>query len=255
MPNKKDRPRKERLDLLLVERKLVSTRSRATAMVLAGHVLVNEVPVTKAGEKVAWDAEIRLREPEIKYVSRGALKLKAALEAFCVSPLGRVAMDVGSSTGGFTEILLEQGAERVFAVDVGTNQLAWKIRNDHRVSVSENYNARNLDPLDFPGLISMAVMDVSFISVRLIIPSLIKIIVPGGDLIILFKPQFEVGREFIGDGGIVRDQIRARQALDELITWSEKFGLVHQGFITSPIQGTDGNTEYLSYWITPKIDV
>lgn len=247
--------KKERLDQLLVSKGLVSTRARAQAMILAGHVLVNDTPVTKSGEKVAEDATIRLREPEIQYVSRAALKLKAALEHFKVEIKNEVAIDVGASTGGFTEVLLESGVKKVFAVDVGTNQLHWKMRSDPRVVVMENYNARNLDPEHFPDAIRIAVMDVSFISVKLIIPALLKILQPESKLIVLFKPQFEVGREYIGDGGIVKDQERAKEVLQDLIRWSEELGLVHQGAMVSPIQGTDGNTEYLSYWITPKTNV
>ncbi|MBS1959333.1 MAG: TlyA family RNA methyltransferase [Bdellovibrionales bacterium] len=247
--------KKERIDVLLVSRGLVSTRARAQAMILAGHVLVNDTPVTKAGDRVAEDADIRLREPEMQYVSRGALKFKKAIEGFGLRVEGKNAIDVGSSTGGFTEVLLEQGALKVYAVDVGSNQLAWKIRNDARVVSMENYNARNLQREDFPDRLRIAVMDVSFISVRLIIPSLLKILEPGSDLVVLFKPQFEVGREHICDGGIVRNQEAAKKTLDDLIEWSKSFGLAHQGTITSPIQGTDGNTEYLSYWITPKSNI
>jgi 23S rRNA (cytidine1920-2'-O)/16S rRNA (cytidine1409-2'-O)-methyltransferase len=250
MPSKK-----ERLDVLLVDRGLATTRSRAAAMILAGNVLVNDTPVSKAGEKVAIDASIRLREPEMQYVSRGALKLKAALEHFQLDVRGRVAIDVGASTGGFSEILLENGVTRVYAVDVGTNQLAWKIRNDPRVISLEKYNARNLEPADFPDPLGVAVMDVSFISVRLIIPSLLRVLQPGAIIVILFKPQFEVGPEHVGDGGIVRDQEYAQRVLQQLIEWTTTLGLSHQGVMPSPIQGTDGNTEYLAYWIAPKSNV
>lgn len=247
--------KKERLDVLLVNRGLATTRTRAAAMILAGNVLVNDVPVTKAGEKVAESAVIRLREPELQYVSRGALKLQAALTEFKINVTGMTAIDVGASTGGFSEVLLGNGVTKVYAVDVGTNQLAWKLRSDPRVVVMEKYNARKLQKADFPDQISVAVMDVSFISVRLIIPSLLDILEPGAIIVILFKPQFEVGPEFVGDGGIVRDQNQAKRVLQELISWTESLGLLHQGVIASPIQGTDGNTEYLSYWISPKSNV
>ncbi len=241
--------KKERIDKLLVDLGLVSTRARAQAMVLAGNVIVNDVPVTKSGTLVAHEAHIRLREPELKYVSRGALKLKGALQQFQVSCDGKIAFDIGSSTGGFTEVLLEEGAKKVFAVDAGTNQLAWKLRSDPRVISRENYNARNLKFEDFQERGSVLVMDVSFISIRLILPALQVILAPQADLVVLFKPQFEVGREWIEEGGIVRDQSHAKQVMSETIEWATAIGLKHLGTIESPIQGTDGNIEYLIHWI------
>jgi 23S rRNA (cytidine1920-2'-O)/16S rRNA (cytidine1409-2'-O)-methyltransferase len=238
----------ERLDKLLVEQGLVSTRARAQAMILAGHVLVNDEPVTKAGTLVSLEATLRLKEPELKYVSRGALKLKGALETFQVSVKDKLAIDVGASTGGFTEVLLEQGAIRVYTVDVGTNQLAWKIRSDARVEVRENYNARFLKKEDFNAEFEIVVMDVSFISIRLILPALDAVTKPGADYLILFKPQFEVGRDHIGEGGIVRDQEQAQKVLQETIEWAKMIGLQSMGIIDSPILGTDGNHEYLIHW-------
>jgi 23S rRNA (cytidine1920-2'-O)/16S rRNA (cytidine1409-2'-O)-methyltransferase len=238
----------ERLDKLLVERALVSTRARAQAMILAGHVLVNDEPVTKAGTAVAIDAEIRLKEPELKYVSRGALKLKGAIEQFQVVIDGRLAIDVGASTGGFTEVLLEGGATQVYTVDVGTNQLAWKIRSDPRVVARENYNARYLNRDDFNQIFDVVVMDVSFISIRLILPALQLVTQSGTDFLVLFKPQFEVGREFIGEGGIVNDQLQAQKVLQDIIDWSHSLGLTFLGKMESPILGTDGNHEYLIHW-------
>lgn len=238
----------KRLDLELVKRGLVSTRARAQAMILAGHVLVNDQPVTKAGTSIQDDDQIRLREPELKYVSRGALKLKGALEQFDVSVEGLVALDVGASTGGFTEVLLERGAKKVYAIDVGTNQLAWKIRSDPRVDVREKVNARDLKPEWFSEPIQVAVMDVSFISTRLILPGLVSVLEPGAHLIVLFKPQFEMGREAIGEGGIVRSQAEAEQAFDAWKNAADALSLIRKGSMISPIQGTDGNTEYLAYW-------
>ncbi len=245
---KNKKPKMERLDVTLVERGLATTRARAQAMILAGHVLVNDVPASKAGERILASDTIRLREPELKYVSRGALKLRAALEDFHVDPSGRVALDVGASTGGFTEILLERGARKVLALDVGTNQLAWKIRSDPRVVVREQYNARHFRKEDFDTLASLLVMDVSFISIRLILPSVIAGLEPGSDLIVLYKPQFELGREWLGAGGIVTDQSAARNHLQETLTWAADLGLRARGTLCSPIQGTDGNTEYLIHW-------
>jgi 23S rRNA (cytidine1920-2'-O)/16S rRNA (cytidine1409-2'-O)-methyltransferase len=219
-------------------------------MIIAGHVLVNDEPVTKPGTAISENAEIRLREPELKYVSRGALKLKKAIEEFKINPEGCLALDVGASTGGFTEVLLEKGATQVHAVDVGTNQLAWKIRSDPRVIVKENYNARHLEYSDFNEKFDLIVMDVSFISIRLILPALTKVMKVGTQLAVLFKPQFEVGREHVGDGGIVKDQEIAKAVLDEIVTWAKnEMGMTVKGMIPSPILGTDGNHEYLIHWI------
>ena len=244
-----DKPKKERIDKLLVDQGLVSTRARAQAMILAGHVIVNDVPVTKAGEKVLTTSSIRLREAELKYVSRGALKLKAAMDQFSLDVKGKVAIDIGASTGGFSEILLEYGARKIFAIDVGTNQLAWKIRNDPRVISRENCNARYLEAKDFDEQPAFFVMDVSFISIRLILPTIRKILADGSPCVVLFKPQFELGREWIGDGGIVKDQGQARLVLDETIEWAKAQGFAEAQILDSPIQGTDGNHEYLIYWI------
>lgn len=219
-------------------------------MIIAGHVLVNDEPITKPGTPISEDVEIRLREPELKYVSRGALKLKKALEEFKILTQGKVALDVGASTGGFTEVLLENGVTKVHAIDVGTNQLAWKIRSDPRVVVKENYNARHLEFSDFNEHFDLIVMDVSFISIRLILPSLTKVMKPGTELAVLFKPQFEVGREHVADGGIVRDQELAKTIMNETIDWAKnQLGMTVKGMIPSPILGTDGNHEYLIHWI------
>jgi 23S rRNA (cytidine1920-2'-O)/16S rRNA (cytidine1409-2'-O)-methyltransferase len=243
-----EKPKKERIDKLLVDRGLISTRARAQAMILAGHVIVDDVPVTKAGEKVSLESNLRLREPELKYVSRGALKLKRAMEAFSLNCANQVALDIGASTGGFTEILLERGAKKVYAIDVGTNQLAWKIRTDPRVVSRENCNARHLDPKDFEEKPSFLVMDVSFISIKLILPSVSDLLEANSPCVVLFKPQFELGREWIGEGGIVKDQTHAQHALLEMIEWAKAFHFEDAKTIPSPIQGTDGNHEYLIYW-------
>ena len=253
MSNKNSNPKKERIDKILVEREMVSTRARAQAMILARNVLVNDMPVTKAGELVPVDSEIRLKEPELKYVSRGALKLKKALESFHLHPKDLIAVDVGASTGGFTEVLLEAGAQKVYTIDVGTNQLAWKIRSDPRVVSKENYNARHLKVEDFDVVFDFLVMDVSFISIRLILPSMIPILKNGADLVVLFKPQFEVGREWVGEGGIVKDQSHAKEVLEDTLRWATSLGLQNLGMIESPIQGTDGNHEYLIHWKLSKI--
>ena len=243
-----ERKKKERIDKLLVDSGLISTRARAQAMILAGHVLVDEVPVTKAGEKIPITSSIRLREPELKYVSRGALKLKAAMEFFKLKALDKVCVDIGASTGGFTEILLESGAKKIYAIDVGTNQLAWKIRSDPKVISWENCNARYLEPKNFDELPHFLVMDVSFISLRLILPSVSTILAPDSPCIVLFKPQFELGREWIGSGGIVTDQKASIKLLHETMEWGSTHGYYDPQYIQSPIHGTDGNQEYLIYW-------
>ena len=233
-----------------MEAELASTRARAQAMIIAGNVLVNDEPITKPGTMISTESSLRLREPELKYVSRGALKLKRAIEVFQIAVKGKNALDVGASTGGFTEVLLENGALLVHAIDVGTNQLAWKIRSDSRVVVRENYNARHLEFSDFGIHFDVIVMDVSFISIRLILPSLIKVMKSGTELAVLFKPQFEVGKEHVSDGGIVRDQELAQRFMKETVEWAEtELGLTVKGMIPSPIQGTDGNHEYLIHWI------
>jgi 23S rRNA (cytidine1920-2'-O)/16S rRNA (cytidine1409-2'-O)-methyltransferase len=236
---------KERIDKLLVDKGLVSTRARAQALIMAGNVLVNEVPVEKPGERVPLDGVIRLKEAELKYVSRGALKLIEALDFFRVDVRGRLAIDVGASTGGFTEVLLERGARQVYAIDVGTNQLAWRLRSDPRVISRENYNARHFNAADFPERFEILVMDVSFISIRLILPPVMVGLKPGADLVILFKPQFELGREWIKEGGIVEDQSKAVLHLQETLTWARGQGLEPLGWTHSPILGAEGNAEYL----------
>lgn len=238
------------MDKLLVDRGLVSTRTRAQSMIIAGKVLVNDAPVTKPGALIKVDTQIRLREPELKYVSRGALKLKKALEEFSVETTGKIALDVGASTGGFTEVLLENGVVKVHTIDVGTNQLAWKIRSDPRVDSKENYNARYIEYDHFNTYFDLIVMDVSFISIKLIMPSLMKVSKSGTHLITLFKPQFEVGKEFVQDGGIVRDQELAVKVMENCATEiSALCDLTVKKMIPSPIQGTDGNHEYLIHWI------
>lgn len=216
---------------------------------MAGHVLVNDEPIQKPGEKVALESEIRLKVPELKYVSRGALKIIAALDHFNIHVQGQVAVDVGASTGGFTEVLLERGAQKVYALDVGTNQLAWRLRSDPRVISREHYNVRHFLPTDFPEKFEVLVMDVSFISIRLLLTPLIPGMKPGSHFLVLFKPQFELGKQWIGEGGIVHDQEQALRHLQDILLWAEEIGLKSQGWIPSPITGTDGNQEYLIHWV------
>ncbi len=236
--------RKERLDILLVKLGLTSTRQRAQAEIMAGNVLVNDTPATKASMVVPEDAPIRLKDT-FPYVSRGALKLLHALDHYRVDVTGLVAADIGSSTGGFTEVLLERGASRVYAVDSGTNQLDWKLRNDPRVTVMENTNARHLDPAAFDPAPDIATVDVSFISVSKILPSLVPVLKPEARVIVLIKPQFELSPDKIGDRGLAPLE-HHQTAIRNVLSAAEETGLEQSEVIESPVTGAkSGNTEYL----------
>lgn len=243
--------RGRRLDLELVARGLAPTRARAQALILAGKVLVDGRPVTKAGTAVGPEAAIRLVVPDHPYVSRGALKLAAALDAFGIDPSGLDCLDVGASTGGFTQLLLERGARRVIALDVGRNQLDWKLRSDPRVTVMEGVNARTLAPGDLPFPVRLATFDVSFISLRLVVPPVLPWIESGGTVVCLVKPQFEAGREQVGKGGIVRDEAARRAAIDGTVAALEALGLERIGLVPSPIRGQKGNLEELAAFRRP----
>jgi len=245
--SKAEKIKKLRIDQILVNRAMVQTRTRAISEIMSANVLVNEVPVTKPGTKVKEDAAIRFKKNPDKYVSRSAHKLLAALEAFRIEPTGKCCMDIGASTGGFTQVLLEAGAEKVYSIDVGTNQLAWEIRNDSRVVSIENTNARNM-PLSLVEIpVDVMVMDVSFISVRKILPNLKLFLRVGGELIILVKPQFEAGKESVEKGGLVNDRKVHREVIDNVRECAGSLGFVARGEIPSPILGTKGNQEYLLY--------
>ena len=236
----------KRLDVLLVERGLVDTRARAKAVIMAGTVYVAGERVDKAGALVKDDAEIVLKGETLKYVSRGGLKLEAALDAFGVDVSGKAAVDVGSSTGGFTDCLLQRGAAKVYAIDAGRGQLDWKLRNDPRVVSMEKFNARYLKPEDIGGEpVGVAVIDVSFISLTKIIPPAAGVLAPGGILIALIKPQFEVGKGEVGKGGIVRDEAKRGEVVDKITTFVSGLGMNVKGVVESPITGADGNVEYL----------
>ena len=233
---------------MVVERGLAASRERARALILAGQVRVNGQVVSKAGAPIDADADVTLTEPDHPYVGRGGLKLAHALEHFAIDPRGRLALDVGASTGGFTDVLLQRGATRVVALDVGHGQLDWKIRSDPRVIVMERVNARSLQPDQLPedarafGLIAM---DVSFISARQVLPSIAPLLSPGGDLVILVKPQFEAGREEVGKGGLVRDPAVHTRVVDEVTAAATALGLTRVATTESPITGTEGNREFL----------
>lgn len=238
---------KERLDILLVERGLVETRARARAHIMAGEVTVNGERVDKAGTPVPRDGQIALAAP-LPYVSRGGYKLAGALDRFAIPVDGLISADVGACTGGFTDVLLQRGAARIYAIDVGQGQLDWKLRQDERVIVLERTNARYLDSVDQP--VDLAVIDVSFISLKLILPSVRKWLTPGGNVVALIKPQFEAGPESVGKGGIVRDPAVHRAVLTDLLSWASKSQWAIKGLMRSTIQGTDGNIEYL-VWLQP----
>jgi 23S rRNA (cytidine1920-2'-O)/16S rRNA (cytidine1409-2'-O)-methyltransferase len=242
---------KKRLDVLLADRGLAPSRARAQALVLAGKVTVDGVVVTKAGTAVADDAVLEVTEPDHPYVSRGALKLAAALDAFEISPEGLDCLDVGASTGGFTDLLLERGAHRVVALDVGRGQLDWRLRQDPRVVVLEGVNARKLGPDDLPFAIELATFDVSFISLRLVVPPVLPHVVSRGLLVCLIKPQFEAGRDHVGSGGVVRDEQVRRRVVDDTVVALESLGLERIGVVASPIRGQKGNLEELAVFRKP----
>lgn len=239
-----------RIDKLLVEQGLADSRAKAHAMVMAGVVLVDEKRVEKPSESFAIEAVIRIKgdSPESRYVGRGGLKLEAALKAFEIEPAGFVCIDVGSSTGGFTDCLLQHGAENVVAIDAGTNQLVWSLRNNPRVEVREKTNARDLTPDDFDTQFDLAVMDVSFISVTKVIPAIISLLKLTGKMIVLIKPQFEVGRGEVGKGGIVREPEKHERVVTEITAFAESQELIACGVIESPILGAEGNKEFLALY-------
>ncbi len=235
---------KERLDKLLVERGLVPSRERARALILAGEVLVGEQVVDKAGAQVGTEVEIRLRGEDLPYVSRGGVKLQKGLEAFAVAVAGRVALDVGASTGGFTDCLLQHGAAKVYAVDVGYGQLAWKLRQDPRVMNLERTNIRRLTPADLPERPGLAVIDASFISLDKVLPPILALLAEGAEIIALIKPQFKVGRGQVGKGGVVRLH---EEVVEKVKILAGELGCTVLGVTESPILGPKGNREFLIY--------
>ncbi|HMT07125.1 MAG TPA: TlyA family RNA methyltransferase [Pyrinomonadaceae bacterium] len=239
---------KERIDKLLTERGLADSRTKAQAMVMAGIVLVDEKRVEKVSETFASDAVIRIKgqTDETKYVGRGGLKLEAALREFDIDVSAFDCIDIGSSTGGFTDCLIKHGAQHVTAIDSGTNQLVWQLRTDERVDVREQTNARELKPADFDREFDLAVMDVSFISVTKLLVPTADLVKPDGRLIILIKPQFEVGRGEVGKGGIVRETEKHERVVAEVNSFAENIGLSVLGVIDSPITGAEGNKEFLA---------
>ncbi len=239
---------RSRLDQLIVQRGLAESREKAQRMVMAGQVLADGYPALKPGHLYADDAIIRLMSAE-RFVSRGGEKLQAVFDHFGLDVTGRICMDVGASTGGFTDCLLQHGAQRVYAIDVGKGQLHWKLRNDPRVVVMEQVNARYLVAADLPEIPSVAVTDVSFISLTIILPPVTLILPSGSFIAALIKPQFEAGREQVGKGGVVRDEKIRQEVVDRICSFcSTRLGLEKLGLCESPLRGPAGNVEYLSYW-------
>jgi 23S rRNA (cytidine1920-2'-O)/16S rRNA (cytidine1409-2'-O)-methyltransferase len=236
---------KQRLDLLVVEKGLASSRQRARALIMAGKILVDNQRVDKCGTQVKVDAPISLQGEDLAYVSRGGLKLEGALKFLKLDVHGMVCLDVGASTGGFTDCLLQHGARRVYAVDVGYGQLAWKLRQDKRVVAIERTNIRHMEPSVLPIPMDLATIDTSFISLKIVVPAVLKFIKPAGMILALIKPQFEAGKGHVGKGGVVKDTDLHRRIITDLRHFFEQQGLSSGPVVPSPILGPKGNQEYM----------
>jgi len=240
------KPDKLRLDQLLVERGVAESRGRAQALVMAGRVYSGETRLDKPGQAVARDAPLELRGRDHDWASRGGVKLAHALEHFEIDPAGLVCLDIGAATGGFTDVLLQRGAARVYAVDVGRGQLAWKLRQDKRVVVLERTNARYLTSEHVPQAIDLITCDASFIGLETILPAPMRLIASGGHLVALIKPQFEVGRDRVGKGGVVRDAALHKEVCARIRGWlADDMGWTVSGIVESPLRGPKGNIEFL----------
>jgi 23S rRNA (cytidine1920-2'-O)/16S rRNA (cytidine1409-2'-O)-methyltransferase len=240
-----------RLDALLVERALASSRERARALILAGQVKVNGAVAQKAGQSVPADATVALAQPDHPYVGRGGVKLAHALETFRIAGVGREALDIGASTGGFTDVLLRNGVRRVVALDVGRGQIAWALRTDPRVVVLEGVNARALTRPQLPAAVELVVIDVSFISLRHILPALPPLLTPAADIVALVKPQFEAARREVGKGGVIKDAAVQQRVVEEIIAAASEVGLSHLATTESPITGSSGNREFFIHLRAP----
>ena len=245
--------KRERLDRLLVQRGVVASREEGMRRILAGEVLVNDRPVSKAGSLVDTNAVIRLKGRSLPYVSRGGLKLEKALDEFRIEVLDKLVLDVGASTGGFTDCLLARGAQKVYAVDVGYGQLHWKLRTDPRVFVLERKNVRYLRAEELPATPQLATLDVSFISLRLVLPKIKELLAPGGEIVALIKPQFEVGKGKVGKGGVVRSHEEQLRVVEEIRQAAVAMGLQVKGVTESPLLGPRGNREFFIYLAKEKI--
>lgn len=239
--------KKQRLDLVLVNRELFSSREKAKAAIMAGVVIVNNEKEDKPGVNIPTDAEIRIKENVCPYVSRGGLKLEKAINLFNLSFDGKVAMDVGASTGGFTDCMLKNGAIKVYAIDVGYGQLAWSLRSDDRVVCMERTNIRYVEPSSIIDEVSFSSIDVSFISLKKVLPIVAKILNKNGEIVALIKPQFEAGREQVGKKGVVRDSKVHKQVIVEILNFCLDNAIYLKGLTYSPIKGPEGNIEFLAY--------
>lgn len=245
---------KERLDILLVRGGFFASREKAKTTIMAGQVYVNGQKEDKAGMKFDVDSVLEVRGKTLPYVSRGGLKLEKAVKSFGLNLEGLVCMDVGASTGGFTDCMLQNGAIRVYAVDVGHGQLAWKLREDDRVICMERFNARQLSPEDLPEQVSFSSIDVSFISLKLILEPVMSVLKEGGRIVSLIKPQFEAGREKVGKKGVVRDPKVHEEVITEVISYAAKIGLTPEELTFSPVTGPEGNIEYLACFRKKELD-
>jgi len=241
------KPDKQRLDQLMVARHMAASRERARALIMAGAVLVNGIPAAKPRTIVSIQSSITLKTEDFPYVSRGGLKLEKALKSFPVDLEAAVCLDIGASTGGFTDCLLQHGARKVYAVDVGYGQLAWKLRQDARVVAIERTNARHISPDAIPEKVDLVTIDVSFISLRLVVPPVLPMMKRTAGLIVLIKPQFEVGKGQVGKGGVVKDDTLHQDVIISLRRFFESLALQYQGDVPSPILGPKGNREFLAF--------
>jgi 23S rRNA (cytidine1920-2'-O)/16S rRNA (cytidine1409-2'-O)-methyltransferase len=242
-----NKSKKERIDKLLVEQGLVASREKAKALILAGQVVVNDQRIDKAGETVPADATIRIKGDTIPYVSRGGLKLEKALDYFDIDIEGKIAADIGASTGGFTDCLLQRGIAKVYAIDVGYGQMALKVKDDPRVVSIERTNIRNIPEGKIPEKVDIAVTDVSFISLTKVLPHILALSKEHGEIVALIKPQFEVGKGEVGKGGIVKDEKKIEAVIESIKIFCIELGLCVKGVTSSPIQGAKGNREFLIY--------
>lgn len=242
--------KKDRIDQLLIKSGFADSIAKAQALIMSGVVLINEKRVEKPSEIFTSESKIRIKgqTAESKFVGRGGLKLEKALQEFHICPSEYVCLDIGASTGGFTDCLLQNGAKKVVAVDAGTNQIVWSLRNDKRVESRENTNARFLKPKDFDEKFDLIVMDVSFISATKILPALKNLLKTGGRIIVLIKPQFELEREEVSEGGIVEDESKHNRAIEKVNSFAEKINLRAAGLTDSPIRGAKGNMEFLALY-------
>lgn len=246
---------KQRLDILLVDKNLAPSRERAKSLIMAGLVFVDGQRTDKAGSLVPVTANIHITGDNLKYVSRGGLKLEKAVKEFNISLSGKVMMDVGASTGGFTDCALQNGAKKVFAIDVGYGQLAWSLRNDKRVVNMERTNIRYVTTEQLGQTVDLATIDVAFISLEKVLPVVKKLLIPGGEIIALIKPQFEAGREKVGKKGVVKDRIVHIEVITKIYNLAKKLGLAPLNLTYSPVKGPEGNIEYLIYLINGTAEV